>query len=219
MFLYLVSYNFKTFLRGMDLIQLFAFILAALSLFVIGLKFDEALLPKVSVSIVWCLLLLASLTPYYSIFVEDREKGVIDSLQFTESFNEAYVLSKILVHWLLYLLPLVFCLPFFAFLLQLEAEKVWWLFISLSLVTPSLSALSVMGAALTIEARHAFLITVLITLPLYLPMMILSFNIIEPFDFMPNRWVFVLLLIAIWLISWPVSSIIGAFAIKQIIRE
>ena len=83
-------------------------------------------------------------------------------------------LAKISVHWLLSGLPLVILSPFCALLLKLPVDGWWALAVTLLLGTPMLSAMTAIGAALTVSLGRGGALLSLLLLPLFIPLLIFA---------------------------------------------
>jgi heme exporter protein B len=84
------------------------------------------------------------------------------------------VAGKIVAHWLVSGLPLVLLAPVLAIQFDLAADSLLILVVSLLLGTPSLILIGAVGAALTLGVRGSSLLTALLVLPLYVPVLILG---------------------------------------------
>ena len=91
----------------------------------------------------------------------------------------ALALAKVAVHWLFAGLPLVILSPVLALLLKLPFEGWGTLALSLLLGTPILSALTAIGAALTVSLGRGGALVSLLILPLFIPLLIFATAAVE----------------------------------------
>jgi heme exporter protein B len=78
------------------------------------------------------------------------------------------------MHWLLSGLPLVILSPLCALLLKLPVEGWFTLMVTLLLGTPMLSAMTAIGAALTVSLGRGGALLSLLLLPLFIPLLIFA---------------------------------------------
>lgn len=155
---------------GTSLGLVFFLILVTLSAFAIGP--DLALLGKIAPAILWISGLLATLLGLDRLFQADHEDGSLDLLLTSGTPLELIVLVKCLAHWLLTGLPLAAAAPFFGLMLNLPANQLWTVTLSLLVGTPALTLIGAIGAALTVSLRRGGLLLAILILPLCVPVLI-----------------------------------------------
>ena len=149
-----------------------AFFLMVVVLVPLGIGPDMDILAKVSVGILWVGALLACVLSLDRIFSLDYDDGTLELLVTSPIPLEAVVAVKAFSHWITTGLPLVIISPILGLFLGLQAGDLKWLFASLFLGTPALSAIGAFGAALTVGIRRGGLLLSLIVLPLYIPTLV-----------------------------------------------
>jgi|TARA_B100001063_G_scaffold55633_1_gene49576 heme exporter protein B len=149
-----------------------AFFLMVVVLVPLGIGPDMVILAKVSVGILWVGALLACVLSLDRIFSLDYDDGTLELLVTSPIPLEAVVAVKAFSHWITTGLPLVIISPILGLFLGLQAGDLKWLFASLFLGTPALSAIGAFGAALTVGIRRGGLLLSLIVLPLYIPTLV-----------------------------------------------
>ncbi|MDG1764689.1 MAG: heme exporter protein CcmB, partial [Paracoccaceae bacterium] len=149
-----------------------AFFLMVVVLVPLGIGPDMVILVKVSVGILWVGALLACVLSLDRIFSLDYDDGTLELLLTSPIPLEAVVAVKAFSHWVTTGLPLVIISPILGLFLGLQAGDLKWLFVSLFLGTPALSAIGAFGAALTVGIRRGGLLLSLIVLPLYIPTLV-----------------------------------------------
>ena len=154
------------------------FILAA-GLFPLALGPDSAQLAKVSGGVIWVLALLAVLLSLDRFFALDAQDGTLPLFALSPLPLSLLVLAKVLVHWLTTGLPVILLAPVLSLLLHFPAHDLGYLIGGLLLGTPTLSLIGAMGAALSLGARRAGLLTILLVLPFYAPVLIFAMTALQ----------------------------------------
>jgi heme exporter protein B len=148
------------------------FFLVALALFPLGVGASPDILARIGAGVIWVLALLAVLLTLDRLFQHDHEDGSLDLLLLAPLPLELAVLAKCAVHWLTSGLLLVVASPILALLMNLPADAFWALPLALLLGTPSLTLIGAIGAALLLGSRRGAVLTALLVLPLYIPVLI-----------------------------------------------
>src|SRR5688500_1358632 len=112
-------------------------------------------------------------------FAADYADGTLEQMLLAPSPLTIVVLGKVLAHWLLTGLPLVALSPVLALQFDMPADAIGLLVATLALGTPVLSLIGAIGAALTLGVRGAAVLTALLVLPLYIPVLILGAGAVD----------------------------------------
>jgi heme exporter protein B len=136
-------------------------------------------LRSIGPGIIWVAALLAAMLSLDSVFRSDFEDGSLEHFLLSAHPLSVLVLAKTLAHWLITGLPLLVVAPLLGLLLDLSADAVWTLIITLALGTPVLSMVGAIGVALTVGLRRGGMILSLLVLPLYVPVLIFAANAVE----------------------------------------
>jgi len=155
---------------GFGLALAFFLIVVVLVPFAVGPQ--TALLTTIAPGVLWLGALLACLLSLDRVFALDWEDGSLDLLATSPLPLEAVAATKAAAHWLTTCVPLVLAAPLFAVLLNLPAQGIVPLALSLLLGTPALSLIGAFGAALTVGLRRGGLLLSLLVLPLYVPTLV-----------------------------------------------
>ncbi len=134
---------------------------------------NPELLGKIAGGIAWVAALLSALLSFERLFRDDYLDGSLEQLMLLPLALPQVALAKVIAHWLLTGLPLIFLSPIAAILLSLETHVWWALVLTLLLGTPILSCLGAIGVALTVGLRKGGTLLSLLILPLFLPVLIL----------------------------------------------
>lgn len=160
--------------RRAEVANALLFFVIVASLFPLGVGPEVNLLRTIAPGIIWVAALLASLLALGRMFAPDYADGTLEQMLLAREPLVVIVAGKVISHWMVSGLPLVLLAPVLAIQFDLAADSVGVLVISLLLGTPSLTLIGAVGAALTLGVRGASLLTALLILPLYVPVLILG---------------------------------------------
>jgi heme exporter protein B len=158
--------------RRSDVINTMIFFVLIVSLFPLGIGGDKVLLQTIAPGIIWVAALLASMLAAPRLFASDYADGTLEQMLLSSEPLVLIVSGKILAHFLISGLPLVFVVPLLALQFDLSPDAIGVLVLSLLLGTPILSLIAAMGAALTLGVRGSAVLLSLLVLPLTIPVLI-----------------------------------------------
>ena len=167
------------FRRPADVLNPLVFFLIVISLFPLGVGPSAELLSTIAPGVIWTAALLATLMSMDLMFRSDFEDGSLEQMLVSGQPFTALVLAKITAHWLVSGLPLVLLSPLIALMLFIEPEGIWAISLSLLIVTPTLSLMGAIGAALTVGLERGGLLITILVLPLYVPVLILATQMVQ----------------------------------------
>jgi heme exporter protein B len=165
--------------RRSDVATVLLFFAIVVSLFPFGIGAEPNLLRAIAPGVLWVAALLAAQLALGRLFAADYADGTLEQMLISTSPLSLIVLGKVAAHWLVTGLPLVAIAPLLALQFDLPSEALVTLVASLALGTPALSLVGAIGAALTLGARGAGVLTALLVLPLYVPVLILGAGAVE----------------------------------------
>ena len=148
------------------------FFVLALSLFPFGVGAAPDLLARIGAGIIWVLALLAVLLGLDRLWQADYEDGSLELMALAPVPLELLAVAKCLAHWLTSGLLLAAVSPLLAVLMSLPAAALWVLPAALLIGTPTLTLIGSIGAALLLGSRRGSVLTALLVLPLYIPVLI-----------------------------------------------
>ena len=153
------------------------FFLIVVTFFPLALGPQESLLSSLAPGVIWIAALLASLLAVETIFSDDFRDGTLD--EFFISLEPSFVLvfAKVLIHWLITGLPILFASLIAAIVLYLPFESFIPMLLSLILGTSFMSLLGALGAALSL-GRSAIL-SAIIVLPFSIPTLLMGTSVIS----------------------------------------
>lgn len=174
-FLRLLRRDLRLALRqGSDAAMVVLFFVLCVIMFPFGIGPEPGVLARIAPGVILVAALLASLLSLDRLFQSDLEDGSLELLSLSALPLEAVAAAKILAHWLVTGLPLILAAPLLALFLNLPADGFPILLGTLLLVTPLLSLIGGIGAALTLGARRGGVLLPLLVLPLYIPALIFA---------------------------------------------
>lgn len=148
------------------------FFLMIIVFFPLTMTPDTNLLRTIAPGLVWIAMLLAFFLSSERLFQQDYDDGVIEQWLVSGLPISLMVGSKILIHWLLNLLPMLIFCPFLALLFRLNVHETLILMLSLICGTPSILLLCALAAAFGTGFQQKGILMALILLPLTIPVMI-----------------------------------------------
>ncbi|MBA6251990.1 MAG: heme exporter protein B [Colwellia sp.] len=162
-----------------DIINPLLFFIIVVTLFPLGIGPESTTLARIAPGIIWVAALLATLLSLDRLFKSDHEDGSLEQMMLSPHPIFILVLAKIIAHWLVTGLPLIFIAPLLAVLLHLDENSYGALMLTLLLGTPVLSLLGAIGVALTVGIKKGGVLLSLLVLPLYIPILIFATSAID----------------------------------------
>ena len=153
------------------------FFLIVVTFFPLALGPQESLLSSLAPGVIWIAALLASLLAVDTIFSDDFRDGTLD--EFFISLEPSFILvfAKVLIHWLITGLPILFASFIASIVLYLPFDSFIPMLLSLILGTSFMSLLGALGAALSL-GRSAIL-SAIIVLPFSIPTLLMGTSVIS----------------------------------------
>lgn len=176
--------------RPGDIFNPLVFFLMVVTLFPLGLGPDPEVLADFAPGIVWVVALLSSLTVSSRLFQADYEDGTLEQLALAPHPLALAAMSEVLSHWLLSGVVLALASPVFAAMLNMPAQAIPTLMLSLVLGTLCLSLTGAIGAALTVGLRRGGVLLSLLTIPLTVPVLIFGVGAVREaaLGYDPSGW-------------------------------
>ena len=120
----------------------------------------------------WVVLLMSLLLSLDRMFQADYEDGTLEQLGLLPLPMELIVLAKSLGHFIALFVPLLISVPLAGLLLNIEAAVLPALMLTMLAGAPALTLLGAIGAALALSVRRSAMLTVLLVMPLYIPVLV-----------------------------------------------
>ena len=155
-----------------DVLNTLFFFVVVVTMVPLGIGPEPALLRDIAAGVVWVAALLAAILSLPRLFANDYADGTLEQMLLSAEPLSLIVLGKAAAHWLTTGLPLTMMAVAFGVLFDLDVNSTLVLVVSLALGTPVLSLIGSIGAALTLGLRGGGVLTSLLVLPLYIPVLI-----------------------------------------------
>ncbi len=159
--------------RG-DMINPLIFFMLVATLFPLGVGPSPDLLRAMAGGVVWVSALLASLLALDNLFRSDYDDGSLEQLMLSPLPLWLVVLTKVVAHWLVTGLPLTLLAPVVGLMFGMPVASLPVVVATLLAGTPLLALVGAIGAGLTVGLRKGGVLLSLLTLPLYIPVLILA---------------------------------------------
>ncbi len=197
--------------QGGDSLLVVMFFVLVVVLFPLGAGPEPGILSRIGAGIIWVSALLAAMLSMDRLYQSDFEDGSLELLVLSPAPLEIIVLAKAAAHWLTTGLPLIVASPLLGLLLNLEAEGIRVMLVSLTLGTPALSLVGAIAAALVLGARRGGVLISLLILPLFVPILIFGVGAVDAalleLTYRPQLMVLgALLLLAAALSPWAAAA-------------
>ncbi len=200
--------------QGSDVVLALAFFIIAASLFPLGVGPDPQVLAGLAAGVIWVLALLSVMLSLDRLFQSDYDDGALELMALSPVPMTVLVLAKALAHWLTTGVPLIILAPVIGVLLNMPSDGYLPMIVGLAIGTPTLSLIGAIGAALVLGARRANLLTALLVLPLYIPVLIFGVTAVDAaLAGLPVR-PHLLLMAAILVAALPLAPWAAAAAIR-----
>ena len=155
-----------------DILQTVFFFLVVITLVPLGVGAETELLRSMAPGITWVAALLAALLSLPRLFAHDYADGTLEQMILSPDPLPVIVLAKAFAHWLTTGIPITAFAAVSGLMFDLQGGVTAALVASLLIGTPVLSLLGSVGAALTLGLRSGGVLTSLLVLPLYIPVLI-----------------------------------------------
>lgn len=191
------------------------FFLSVVTIVPFGVGPDMNLLARIGPAILWIGALLASLLGLDRLFQADADDGSLDLMMMAGTPLALTILAKTAAHWLATGLPLVIAAPVLGLLMNVPAEAMAAVALTLAAGTPALTGLGTIGAALSVGLRRGGLLMAVLVLPLCIPVLVFGVAatqaaIVGPAPFGPTFAI----LAALSLASLVLGPVAAAAALK-----
>ena len=190
------------------------FAIMVITLFAFGIGPDSTTLRQYGGAILWVVALLSIMLSLESLFVRDYEDGSLELMLLSGCSAYQIAVAKILTHWLIVGLPLVFATPLFVLMLGLPYTALPALALGLVLGTGTLCFLGAVGAAVTMSLRSGGAVVALVVLPFYIPVVIFGAAYIQDAIWQVERSVGPMLLSGVLLLSASLAPLAVAWGLE-----
>lgn len=165
--------------RRADVLTTLIFFVIVVTLFPLGVGPELDMLRTMAPGTLWVAALLAAMLSLGRLFSADYLDGTLEQMMLVPQSLSALVLGKVIAHWMVSGLPLVFIAPVLGLQFDMSAQALWMLILTLLLGTPVLSMIGAIGAALTLGLRGGGVLVSLLVLPLCIPVLVFGAGAVE----------------------------------------
>lgn len=167
-------------LRGRtEIVNPLIFFALIVSLFPLAVSTEAKVLAGIAAGVIWVAALISTVLSLDNLFRSDYEDGTLEQIVISPYPVVSLVLGKVVTHWLITGLPLLIMAPLLAYAMHLKADVYPVLIYTILLGTPTLSLLGSIGISLTVGLKQGGMLLVLVVVPLYIPVLILSASAIR----------------------------------------
>ncbi len=152
--------------------QLFLFYTLVLAIFPFGAAPELKYLHSMGLSIFWVAMLLASLLALPRVWDKDEAEGVLDMLRISHISSASITLIKFIVFWLFCGAASLISLPLLMFFYQISNELLLEALPKIILGSANIALIGLLSATLTIGLPQAFIVRLILIIPLYVPTLI-----------------------------------------------
>lgn len=190
------------------------FFILVSTLWVLSVPVEVINVDKLGPSIIWVSLLLVIYLNLDKLFRADYLDGTLVQWNLSLGSLRIYVLSKLLVHWCISIVPLILVSPVLGLMFHFTLKSLVILMGSLVLAAWTLIALGSMVVTLTIRLDSSSLLVAIILLPLYVPILLLGTSATLASNSTELLSAYFSLLLALAILSGLISPFIAASGLK-----
>ena len=207
LFLAVVRRDLKLALRQKsDVLNTVFFFIVVVTLVPLGIGPDQQLLRMIAPGVVWVAALLAALLSLPRLFANDYADGTLEQMLLSGEPLTVIVIAKVFAHWLTTGIPLTLISGLFALMFDLQADVALVMMSSLFIGTPVLSLVGSVGAG--------SVLTSLLVLPLYIPVLIFGAGAAEAVAVGINSAAYFFIVGALTLFSLVVMPVATSAALR-----
>lgn len=164
-----------------EVLQPIFFLAILITLFPLAVGTDSALLQKIAPGVIWVAVLLSVLLSSEKLYKNDYEDGSLEQFYLSGHNQLLAVAAKLLVQWIVQILPILLALPLLGLLYELPLAITAQIAVTLVIGSPSLLLLAMLGSAITLSIARGGLLLILIILPFYIPTLIFALSAVSAY--------------------------------------
>ncbi|MDA9896713.1 heme exporter protein CcmB [Gammaproteobacteria bacterium] len=155
------------------------FFFLIISIFPLVLGPDKLLFDNIIPGVIWITAILTTLLSSNNFFRDDYNNGVIEMYLTSSTGVELILFLRIIACWLFTCLPIILFMPLVSLLFDISFENSFVILITLLMGTPILISIGIFGSALTLGLARNNILTPIIVIPFYIPVLIFSASAID----------------------------------------
>mgnify|MGYP001232074089 FL=1 len=149
------------------------------SIFPLVLGPEKTLFNKIIPGVIWITAILTTLLTSNNFFKEDFNAGIIETYLTSDVSIEIVLFIRIIVCWIFTCLPIVIFIPIVSILFDITFQSSIVILLTLVIGTPILISIGIFGSALTLGLAKNNILTPVIIIPFYIPVLIFSASAIQ----------------------------------------
>ena len=122
-----------------------SFFFISIVIFIISLGPNPEILSSTGFAIIWATVLFTIILSADQFFLKDFVDGSLKELQIIGYSPESIIIAKVMVMWVFLILPLLLFTPILSLMLQLHFKETLALLFSITLGSPSILLIALMG--------------------------------------------------------------------------
>ncbi len=201
-----------------DYMSVVGFFILACVLFLLAIGTESSILARVAHGVIWVLALLASALSVHHSFISDYEDGTLEFLYLSQTPMELVIIAKAISHNIVTDFPLVLLAVVAALVFGMPVGDITILAGSLCLGLPSLSFIGATGATIVLGNNRNVLLRAVLMFPLYVPVLIFGVGAVEAMTTGVPVQPYFLILLALLLFIFPLSTYVGAANLRLQLR-
>ena len=155
------------------------FFFLIISIFPLVLGPDKLLFDSIIPGMIWITAILTTLLSSNNFFRDDYSNGVIEMYLTSNKAVELILFFRIIACWIFTCLPIILFMPLVSLLFDIPFENSFVILITLLIGTPILISIGIFGSALTLGLAKNNILTPILVIPFYIPVLIFSASAID----------------------------------------
>ena len=156
------------------LLYVILFFISVVIFFPLSIPPNASLLPEVAPALIWMALLLAMLRAAEGLLIQEYQNGVIDQWLIGNHSLINILQAKLLVNWLMMVLPLIILCPVLLLFYHYDAYSLLLLVTAIITGSPAVLSFCALAASFGTGFKQRGLMMALIVFPLVIPILILG---------------------------------------------
>ena len=150
-----------------------------ISIFPLVLGPEKTLFNKIIPGVIWITAILTTLLTSNNFFKEDFNAGIIETYLTSDISIEIVLFIRIIACWIFTCLPIIIFIPIVSILFDITFQSSIVILLTLVIGTPILISIGIFGSALTLGLAKNNILTPVIIIPFYIPVLIFSASAIQ----------------------------------------
>mgnify|MGYP001201799936 CR=1 FL=1 len=162
-----------------DVLSIFLFFILGIIIFVFAIGYDDLILNKIGIGIIWALILLSNNLSLRKFYQDDFDNGNLIIFHMSGLSYELIVIIKILTIWIFLQLPFFLIIPIAWLLLNINMQNFELVLLSFLIGSPIITCISSISGSMNLLNKKNFAIGSLIIMVLSIPIIIFSVNLVD----------------------------------------